>query len=244
MDIKNISNAMDNMPMGDGSAFAEINIGPAKHEEFLNAHYKKVALVLTLIVLAIAGWIIYTGVKQSTEEAASALLVSAMPGAYDDAKGLNSEILARVISEYPETKAAISASYLQGLALWEAGRENDGITHLENFIAVAPTPEWKNQASITLACHYMNSNQAEKAGKLFQAVVDSADPVYAAFAAMSLGDIARAQGNQQAAADAYRSLKDNHPKSTFTSDANIGYPQRELLLNIQNPKNLDTKVEQ
>ena len=31
MDIKDIKRAMDNMPMGDGSAFAEISVGPAKH---------------------------------------------------------------------------------------------------------------------------------------------------------------------------------------------------------------------
>lgn len=34
MDIKDIKRAMDNMPMGDGSAFAEISVGPAKHEQF------------------------------------------------------------------------------------------------------------------------------------------------------------------------------------------------------------------
>ena len=32
MDIKDIKRAMDNMPMGDGSAFAEISVGPAKHD--------------------------------------------------------------------------------------------------------------------------------------------------------------------------------------------------------------------
>ena len=51
MDIKDIKRAMDNMPMGDGSAFAEISVGPAKHEQFLDEHYGKVALVVLL-----CGW--------------------------------------------------------------------------------------------------------------------------------------------------------------------------------------------
>ena len=59
MDIKDIKRAMDNMPMGDGSAFAEISVGPAKHEQFLDEHYGKFALVVLLCVLGAAGWIIY-----------------------------------------------------------------------------------------------------------------------------------------------------------------------------------------
>lgn len=68
MDIKDIKRAMDNMPMGDGSAFAEISVGPAKHEQFLDEHYGKVALVVLLCVLGAAGWIIYNGVQDSMEE--------------------------------------------------------------------------------------------------------------------------------------------------------------------------------
>lgn len=63
MDIKDIKRAMDNMPMGDGSAFAEISVGPAKHEQFLDEHYGKVALVVLLCVLGAAGWIITTACR-------------------------------------------------------------------------------------------------------------------------------------------------------------------------------------
>ena len=90
MDIKDIKRAMDNMPMGDGSAFAEISVGPAKHEQFLDEHYGKVALVVLLCVLGAAGWIIYNGVQDSMERKAGAALVAAMPEspATDEAGGL------------------------------------------------------------------------------------------------------------------------------------------------------------
>ena len=78
MDIKDIKRAMDNMPMGDGSAFAEISVGPAKHEQFLDEHYGKVALVVLLCVLGAAGWIIYNGMQDSMERKAGAALVAAM----------------------------------------------------------------------------------------------------------------------------------------------------------------------
>lgn len=68
MDIKDIKRAMDNMPMGDGSAFAEISVGPAKHEQFLDEHYGKVALIVLLCILGAAGWIIYSGMQESMEK--------------------------------------------------------------------------------------------------------------------------------------------------------------------------------
>lgn len=80
MDIKDIKRAMDNMPMGDGSAFAEISVGPAKHEQFLDEHYGKVALVVLLCVLGAAGWIIYNGVQDSMERKAGAALVGRYAG--------------------------------------------------------------------------------------------------------------------------------------------------------------------
>ena len=79
MDIKDIKRAMDNMPMGDGSAFAEISVGPAKHEQFLDEHYGKIALIVLLCILGAAGWIIYNGMQESMEKKAGAALVAAMP---------------------------------------------------------------------------------------------------------------------------------------------------------------------
>ena len=152
MDIKDIKRAMDNMPMGDGSAFAEISVGPAKHEQFLDEHYGKVALVVLLCVLGAAGWIIYNGVQDSMERKAGAALVAAMPESPATGEiSLDEQGLQQVVADFDSSRAAVTASYLQAIALWNAGKEDEGVAKMKAFIDSAPTEEWKAQASVTLA---------------------------------------------------------------------------------------------
>ena len=107
MDIKDIKRAMDNMPMGDGSAFAEISVGPAKHEQFLDEHYGKVALVVLLCVLGAAGWIIYNGVQDSMERKAGAALVAAMPESPATGEiSLDEQGLQQVVADFDSSRAA------------------------------------------------------------------------------------------------------------------------------------------
>ena len=177
MDIKDIKRAMDNMPMGDGSAFAEISVGPAKHEQFLDEHYGKVALVVLLCVLGAAGWIIYNGVQDSMERKAGAALVAAMPESPATGEiSLDEQGLQQVVADFDSSRAAVTASYLQAIALWNAGKEDEGVAKMKAFIDSAPTEEWKAQASVTLACRLMNRGKADEAEGLFRSVVDAGDP--------------------------------------------------------------------
>ena len=177
MDIKDIKRAMDNMPMGDGSAFAEISVGPAKHEQFLDEHYGKVALVVLLCVLGAAGWIIYNGVQDSMERKAGAALVAAMPESPATGEiSLDEQGLQQVVADFDSSRAAVTASYLQAIALWNAGKEDEGVAKMKAFIDSAPTEEWKAQASVTLACRLMNRGKADEAEGLFRSVVDAGLP--------------------------------------------------------------------
>lgn len=179
MDIKDIKRAMDNMPMGDGSAFAEISVGPAKHEQFLDEHYGKVALVVLLCVLGAAGWIIYNGMQDSMERKAGAALVAAMPESPATGEiSLNEQGLQQVVADFDDSRAAVTATYLQAVALWNAGKEDEGVARMKAFIDSAPTEEWKAQASVTLACRLMNRGKADEADGLFRSVVDAGDPTF------------------------------------------------------------------
>lgn len=169
MDIKDIKRAMDNMPMGDGSAFAEISVGPAKHEQFLDEHYGKIALIVLLCILGAAGWIIYNGMQESMEKKAGAALVAAMPESPATGEiSLNEQGLQQVMADFDDSRAAVTASYLQAVALWNAGKEEEGISKMKEFIDSAPTEEWKAQASVTLACRLMNGGKADQAASLFR----------------------------------------------------------------------------
>ena len=191
MDIKDIKRAMDNMPMGDGSAFAEISVGPAKHEQFLDEHYGKVALV----------------------------------------------------ADFDDSRAAVTATYLQAVALWNAGKEDEGVARMKAFIDSAPTEEWKAQASVTLACRLMNRGKADEADGLFRSVVDAGDPTFSGFATMCLGDIARAKKDNAAAGAFYRELAEKFPSSAFVLQRG-GYLLRKSLFDIQSPVRIEPAAEQ
>lgn len=239
MDIKDIKRAMDNMPMGDGSAFAEISVGPAKHEQFLDEHYGKVALVVLLCILGAAGWIIYGGIRDSMESKAGAALVAAMPESPATGEiSLNEEGLQQVVSEFGDSRAAVTATYLQAVALWNAGKEDEGSARMKAFIDSAPTEEWKAQASIVLACRFMNGGKADQAESLFRSVVDAGDPTFSGFATMCLGDMARAKKDDAAAGAFYRELTEKFPSSAFTLEEE-GYLWRKNLFGIQSPVRIE-----
>lgn len=243
MDIKDIKRAMDNMPMGDGSAFAEISVGPAKHEQFLDEHYGKVALIVLLCILGAAGWIIYSGMHDSMEKKAGAALVAAMPESPATGEiSLNDEGLQQVVADFNNSRAAVTASYLQAIALWNAGKEDEGNARLKAFIDSAPTEEWKAQASVTLACRLMNGGSADQAESLFRSVVDSGDPTFSGFATMCLGDIARAKKDSAAAGSFYRELAQKFPSSAFVLHEN-GYARRKALFDVQSPVRIEPETD-
>lgn len=89
----------------------------------------KVALIVLLCILGAAGWIIYSGMQESMEKKAGAALVAAMPESPSTGEiSLNEQGLQQVMSDFDDSRAAVTASYLQAVALWNAGKEEEGIS--------------------------------------------------------------------------------------------------------------------
>ncbi len=235
MDIKDIQRAMDDMPMGDGSAFAEIAVGPSKHEQFLDRHYRKLALGLCACAAVVAGIIVYNGVNDATENEAAAALVAAMPESSTLEITTDEQGLKNVTANYAETRAAVTADYLQAISLWKSGKKNEGVEKMKAFIDAAPSDEWRAQASVALACHYMSEGKKEDAVALFRSVVDSGNPTFSGFAMLCLGDLARGMKDDAAAGNYYRDLNSKFSDSAFSSKTLPVYKQREELFGIQAP---------
>ncbi len=243
MDIKDIKKAMDDMPMGDGSAFAEISVGPAKHEQFLDRHYGKLAIGLGVCAAIVAGWIIYTGMNDSREKEAGAALIAAMPETESYSIGLNADGLKQVRDNYAQTRAAVTANYLQAIALWNDGKEKDGTEMMQQFIENAPTEEWKAQASVALACHHLSNGNKEAAEPLFRAVADAQDPTFSGFAMLCLGDIARGRNDEQTAGNYYRDVTVKFGDSAFGSKSLPVYRLRKELFGVQPPVHVAPAVQ-
>ena len=149
------------------------------------------------------------------ERKAGAALVAAMPESPATGEiSLDEQGLQQVVADFDSSRAAVTASYLQAIALWNAGKEDEGVAKMKAFIDSAPTE-----------------------------VVDAGDPTFSGFATMCLGDIARAKKDNAAAGAFYRELAEKFPASAFALQSG-GYLLRKSLFDIQSPVRIEPVVEQ
>jgi hypothetical protein len=120
METNTKQNTPDEMPLSpeEIKAIGEIQIGPAKHEVFLNNHYKKlIAGGVVVIIAATAGIAYYAYTEQQTEEA-GALVVQAVGSTVADATmqpaNYEPQALDSVITNYEGT-ASEYITVLEGI---------------------------------------------------------------------------------------------------------------------------------
>ncbi len=192
---------------------AEIEVGPSAFEQFLERNQKALIAVAVLIVLAAAALIVHRNMRHDTERKAAAALILC----YDETTGkYDADSLQKVTADFPGTPAAETASYLYTVALWDAGRTEDSLKALGEFIVEAPADSLRNQAALVQACRLLKLGQEDKAQESFQMVVDSQDPVFAPVALMTLGDMARARGENDKAKALYEEVLAKYPDSSFS----------------------------
>lgn len=222
-------------------AIGQIEIGPSKHEIFLNNHYKK--LLWGGITLGLLGGAIIAYVSHSndTRDYAAAKLLGAMnvkspvemvtPSAYHAGE------LAAVQSEYPSTAAAVTAKLMEGLRLCSMGEATQASPILEAVAADVTYPEHAARALAQLACNAMDSGEDEKAAGYWKRVAAMGDTPYTALACMSLGDISRSQGDAEQAGKYYDQAIAEYPGSMLVRGGSIGLSVevRRQLLHVDYP---------
>ncbi|MBL48208.1 MAG: hypothetical protein CMP28_04560, partial [Roseibacillus sp.] len=131
----------------------EIEQGPSKLEQFLEAHQKKlIALVLALIA-AVSSYIIVSGVREGKEVKAGEELISA--GDSDDYRNL--------IKDRPGTQAAGTAQIELARALWDEGQEDTSKETLRDFIAGNAEHPAQPNARMILASYLLEQGEEEEA---------------------------------------------------------------------------------
>ena len=139
------------------------------------------------------------------KERRGAALVAAMPESPATGEiSLDEQGLQQVVADFDSSRAAVTASYLQAIALWNAGKEDEGVAKMKAFIDSAPTEEWKAQASVTLVSPSDEPGKADEAEGLFRSVVDAGDPTFSGFATMCLGTLPGLRKDNAAAGVFYR----------------------------------------
>ena len=205
---------------------AEISQGPNAFEAFLDRNQKGIVVFAILLAIGGVAAVVYRGIETSRQDTAGAELIKAK-----DLAGYQA-----VIDGNPKTIAAGSAMVLLADNQWTAGKKDDAISSLKNFIATYPEHPALASAKANLASKLMAQGKTGDASKIFEDLVsDPAARYIAPFALISLGDIAKAAGNLENAEASYSKAKNEFPASSFSDTAN----RRIAILKTKPPVEID-----
>ncbi len=231
----------DEMPLSpeEIKAIGEIELGPARHEIFLNKHYKKLIIGGIAFMVAASAAIGYYSYTEQQQENAGALIVTAMGTATQNGAAEPSAYaataLARINSEYPDTNSAELAQLMESLSLLtDAAKAESALCQLENIAATTQNALLRARALASLASYYTREEQAEKAtGYWKQIIAQPANP-YSALAYLTLGDLAKQSGDIEGARTYYNQLQSICPYSPLVRENIVGL--RLALLEVDAPK--------
>ncbi len=222
-------------------AIGEIEIGPTRHEIFLNKHYKKLIAGGIVFLLAASGAICYATYRQQEEEQASAALVSSMklqtPGSVASPDAYDAAVLTDIQNQHGKTPSASTAALMAALAQLntEEGR-SAGLAQLETIAEQSPSDLIRARAHAALAAHYMSEGVDDKAIAHWKAVAGLPANPYTVVALISLGDLAKNAGDTESARSYYKQAELQHPASPLTRSGVVEL--RSMLLEVDNPKPL------
>lgn len=189
---------------------AEISQGPNAFDEFLDRNQKNLVALAVILALGAAGLVVYRGIEKSGQETAGNALNKA-----EDLSALQS-----VADQYPKTAAAGSAMVLLANKQWTEGQQDAAISTLQKFIAAEPDHPAIPTAQASLGAKLMTQGKSAEANKIFESLASNPSAKFIApFALISLGDIAKAGGDQEKAEASYKKVKDSFPDSTFAQTA-------------------------
>lgn len=232
---KKNTNNMDSLPLTpeEMKAIGEIELGPSRHELFLNAHYKKLIVALIIFMLVASATIVYGTwrARQESDAAAASIASLRVVESGADAAEFDLSSIDKTIADYPGTKAAGTAELLRGMQLLAGGQQQEGIAALEGVIASADNATLRLRAQVTLAGYYMDGGEQDKAMQYWQAVTREGASPWEALALLSMGDISVQQGNMDMAKAYYSQISEKCPGSPVRGMAQ----QRLAILGVDLP---------
>lgn len=231
----------DELPLSpeEIKAIGEIELGPAKHEVFLNRHYKKLIYGGIALMLAASLAVSYYSYRNQQEQEAGALVVQAAgaasasgargPEAYD------AKSLATVGEHYADTPSVPVAGLMEALSLLaDPAHAEKGIARLEGMAEDSANELIRSRAAASLAAYYMRERKDDKAVEYWQKVVAMPSNPYTAIAYINLGDMAKNAGDVESARNYYRQVSASTPNSGLAAEGIVGL--REALLEVDAPR--------
>ncbi len=241
----NIKNNEDIQPLSpeEIKAIGEIAIGPSKHEQFLNAHYKKVMWGGITLAIAAGCVIAFFSHRNDMRQEAAAQVVQAMkhvgPGnGIASAAEYDAAVLQQIRQEFSATPSAVTAELMNGLALIAKGDEA-GVAALES-VAAGTAPVALRARALAALATYQLENEKDSVPTWTRITQMEASP-YTALAYVMLGDLAKEKGDKEAARNWYEQCKSKCPTSVLVTDKTV--EMRLTLLDVDAPTPVEAAPE-
>ena len=216
-------------------AIGEIAIGPSRHEQFLNAHYRKLMWGGITLGIVAGGVIAFFSHRNDMRHEAAAKVVQAMsltaPGnAIAPASEYDAATLQSLQQDYSGTPSADTAQLMSGLSLLAKGEEA-GVAALEAVASGnAPLP-LRGRALAAIGTYQLQQGADSTATWTRLSQMDQ-NP-YTALAYLMLGDLASAKGEKDAARNWYEQCKAKCPTSALVTNKTV--EMRLTLLDVDAP---------
>ena len=194
----------------DSSPIAEISHGPSAFETFLDNNQKKLIILGILIALGMAAWVVKEGIREGNYLSAGNALSAA-----DDTAALE-----EVMKNHAATPSAASAAVLLSDSQWQQGQQDDAIATLKAEIAANPEHPATSAAKARLAARLDSQGKTDEAKAAFETLLDRPQAqFYAPYALISLGQIAKAEGDIDKAKDYFTRASEGYPGNPLSSAA-------------------------
>lgn len=219
-------------------AIGEIEIGPSKHEIFLNTHYRKLmwgGIGLSVAAACVIAWFSYRN-DHRNEAAAQAMQVfkvsapgsAAAPSAYDSAA-------IQLLSEtYAGTPSAGVGELLRALSLLGGENSTAALTSLGQLADSSANPLIAARAQAAIASYYTREAKDKEAIAAWQKLVQMGDSPYLALAYLTLGDLTAAAGDTKAARAYYEQARTKCETSALVTEKIV--EMRLVLLDVEPPR--------
>ncbi|MDE0825578.1 MAG: tetratricopeptide repeat protein [Akkermansiaceae bacterium] len=209
----------------------EISHGPSKFEEFLDKNQKKLVLAILAIVVALAAYIVVTGIKEGEDNTAGEALSAS---GISESSTYDIAALRDVMESFQSSPASGSAALLLAEEQWKDQRKDESIQTLREFLAEKPDHAGRPSALMALASHLLETDKKDEAISTFQQLIDAPGSEFLApFALLTLADLEKAAGNEDAAKVHYEKARDAYPNNSLTIKQFVN--GRLALLGVQPP---------
>ncbi|MEP4078316.1 tetratricopeptide repeat protein [Haloferula sp.] len=167
-------------------------------------------IVGLLIALGMAAWVVKEGIQEGAYLSAGNALIAA-----EDTAALQ-----EVMEIHAGTPSAASAAVLLSDSQWEQGQQDDAIATLNAEIAAHPDHPATSAAYARLAARLDSQGKTDEAKAAYQNVLDRPQAAYyAPYALISLGQIAKSEGEIDKAKDYFRQASEGYPGNPLADSA-------------------------